>query len=83
MSRDVLKGPGLEAALCLGAVTFLFAALNGSQSGVLSGLEAFQWIAGGNLIRGVSILVFVTLGAAISGLNGALLGYVIVGALTR
>lgn len=82
MSRDVLKGPGLAGALCLGAITFFFAAVNGSQMGVLSGFEAFRWIATANLVRGIFILIFVTLGALVSGLNGALVGYVLVGAIT-
>lgn len=82
MSRDILNGPNLTGALCLGAVTFFFAALNGSQMGVLSGFEAFRWIAAGNLVRGISIFVFVTLGAVVDGLTGALVGYVAVGTAT-
>lgn len=82
MSRDVLHGPGLARALCLGAITFFFAAVNGSQTGVLSGFEAFRWVAGGNLVRGLSIFLFVTIGAAFWGLTGALAGYIAVGAIT-
>jgi O-antigen/teichoic acid export membrane protein len=59
-----------------------FAALNGSQVGALSGLEAFHRVAWGNLFRGIWIIVLVTTGAAFGGLMGALLGYVAVGAAT-
>ncbi|MBV9036551.1 MAG: oligosaccharide flippase family protein [Acidobacteriaceae bacterium] len=82
LSRDVLHGRGVERALTLGAVSMLFAAINGSQMGALSGFEAFRSLAIGNFARGVSVLVFVTMGAAFWGLNGALVGYIIVSALT-
>ena len=45
-----------------------------------SGLEAFNWVALGNLVRGSSIIVFVTAGAALGGVSGALFGYIAVGA---
>jgi O-antigen/teichoic acid export membrane protein len=80
MSRTVLGAPELAGALCLGAAAMFFAALNGSQMGALSGLEAFNQIAFANLVRGIGIIVFVTGGAVIAGLTGALSGYVAAGA---
>ena len=82
LSSDVLKAPGLSVPLMLGAAAMFFAAVNGSQIGSLTGFESFNRIAVGNLIRGVATLVFVTAGAALGGLKGALAGYVAVGAVT-
>lgn len=82
LSRDVLRRGGVESALALGAFLMLFAAVNGSQMGVLSGFEAFRSLATGNFARGMSILIAVTAGAAFWGLAGALVGYIIVGAST-
>jgi O-antigen/teichoic acid export membrane protein len=59
-----------------------FGAVNGSQTGALSGFESFNKIALGNLIRGSTTLLFVTAGAALGGLTGALVGYVAVGGAT-
>lgn len=82
LSRGILGDAGLAGALSLGAAVMFFAALNGSQVGALSGLEAFNWVALGNLVRGCSIIVFVTAGAAWDGVAGALLGYIAVGMAT-
>jgi O-antigen/teichoic acid export membrane protein len=82
LSRTILDAAGLSTALSLGAVAMFFAALNGSQVGALSGLEAFQRVALGNLVRGTGLILFVTAGALQSGINGALLGYIAAGAAT-
>jgi O-antigen/teichoic acid export membrane protein len=82
LSRAVLGASGLSRALRLGAAAMFFAALNGSQIGALSGLEAFRRLASGNLFRGAGIILLVAAGAAFGGLTGALLGYVAVGAAT-
>jgi O-antigen/teichoic acid export membrane protein len=82
LSRSVLGAFDLVGALRLAAAVLFFASVNASQTGILSGLEAFDVIALGNLLRGVSILVLVTAGAALRGVTGALLGYIVVGALT-
>jgi O-antigen/teichoic acid export membrane protein len=81
ISRDVLKASGLSGALMLGAVAMFSAAVNGSQTGALSGFEAFDRIALGNLIRGTAILILMTAGAAVWGLTGALMGYAAAGAV--
>jgi O-antigen/teichoic acid export membrane protein len=82
LSRDVLGTSGLARALSLGAVVMFFGALNGSQIGVLNGLEAFDQTAIGNLVRGIGVIVFVTSGAALGGVAGALWGHVGVGMMT-
>ena len=80
ISRDVLGSAGLARGLSLGALAMFFAALNGSQVGALSGVEAFNWVAYGNLVRGVGTILIVTAGALFAGLSGALTGYIAVGA---
>lgn len=82
LSRTVLGAPTLAVPLGLGAIAMFFAALNGSQTGSLSGLEAFSSIAFGNLARGLGTLLAVSAAALLAGVNGALLGYVLVGAGT-
>lgn len=82
LSHDVLKASSLSRPLMLGAAAMFFAAVNGSQIGALGGFESFNRIALGNLIRGGTTLLFVTAGAALLGLTGALIGYVAVGAAT-
>ena len=80
LSQNVFHAPRLGGALALSAAILFFGALNGAQVGTLSGLEAFHLIALGNFIRGTCIAVFVTLGAALKGLEGVLGAYIIVGA---
>ena len=82
ISHHLLNAPELSTPLVMGAAAMFFAAMNGSQTGTLSGFEAFAQIAMGNLIRGISILLLVMTGAWFRGLSGALLGYVAVGAVT-
>jgi O-antigen/teichoic acid export membrane protein len=82
LSRVVLKASGLSSALILGGVVMFFGALNGSQIGALSGFESFKQIALGSLIRGIGTFLFVTFGALLGGIAGALLGYIATGAAT-
>src|SRR5207247_2953417 len=82
LSRRILGSSGVSTALSLGPLVMLFGALTGSQIGSLSGLEAFNQVAFGNLVRGIATIVFVTIGAALGGVVGALWGYIAVGAVT-
>jgi O-antigen/teichoic acid export membrane protein len=82
LSRSILDAPGLGLALSLGAAVMFFGALNGSQTGALSGLESFRRIASGNLVKGIATILFVIAGAKMAGIEGALAGYVVVGVVT-
>src|SRR5205807_3908893 len=53
-----------------------------AQTGILGGLEAFRKIAIGNVVRGASVVLLATAGAALLGLHGALLGYLSAGLVT-
>jgi O-antigen/teichoic acid export membrane protein len=54
----------------------MFGAMNGAQTGALTGLEAFQAIARVNLWTGISTLILVTGGTWLGELRGALWGLV-------
>lgn len=82
LSRQVLGKATLAEPLSLGAVAMLFAALNGSQVGTLSGFEAFRQVAIGNLIRGIGLMILMPLGAIYGGLNGVFFGYAAAAAIT-
>jgi len=82
LSGEILHAPRLSSALNLAGLVMFFAALNGSQIGTLSGLEAFKKIAMGNLVRGSGIILFVIVGAALGGVTGALWGHVAAGIMT-
>ena len=82
LSREVLHASRLSSALSLAGLVRFFAALNGSQIGTLSGLEAFKTVALGNLVRGIGIILFVIVGAVLGGVAGALLGHVAAGAVS-
>jgi O-antigen/teichoic acid export membrane protein len=82
LSLEILHASGLSRALSLAGAVMFFAAVNGSQVGTLSGLEAFHKVAFGNLVRGTGMILFVTIGAALGGMTGALIGHVAAGAMT-
>ena len=82
LSAEVLHAPRLAVGVAIAGAVLLFAAINASQTGILGGLEAFRTIAMGNVVRGASILLLVSAGAALLGLHGALLGYVCAGLAT-
>lgn len=82
LSSQVLHAPRLAAGVGIAGAILLFAAINASQTGILSGFEAFRAIAIGNVVRGAGILPLATAGAALFGLHGALLGYVSAGLAT-
>jgi O-antigen/teichoic acid export membrane protein len=82
LSTAVLRAPGLARGVALAGGILLFSTINASQVGILGGLEDFRSIAIGNVIRGVGVALLASAGAALLGLNGALLGYLIAGLAT-
>jgi O-antigen/teichoic acid export membrane protein len=74
LSASVLKAPHLEIALIAGAGFLFFSAINGYQTGALSGLEAYGGLSKAGVLSGVVAVSAVSLGAWIYGLNGALIG---------
>ena len=74
LSRTALSAPHLADALRIGATLLFFNAVNGAQTGALSGFEAFREIAGLNLIRGAITFPLVVGGVWLADLNGAVAG---------
>jgi O-antigen/teichoic acid export membrane protein len=74
-----LGAPSLTGALRLGALAMFFVAVNGSQTGILSGFEAFRQIATANFVRSVVTIPAVLAGVIWAGIDGAVGGYALVG----
>jgi O-antigen/teichoic acid export membrane protein len=77
LASATLGAPHLAGELRLGALMMALASVNGSQTGVLTGLESFRAIAVANAIRGVATFALVTAGVVLRGVAGAVLGYAV------
>jgi len=72
LAEHTINAPHLTGALRIGALILLINALNGAQTGALSGLEAFKTIAGVNLFVGLISFPILVAGAYFGGLSGAI-----------
>lgn len=77
LAANTLAAPHLAELLQIGALLLLFNALNGTQTGALSGLEAFKTIAIVNLWSGLSRFPLMVGGAYLAGVIGAVWGLVV------
>jgi len=77
LAASVLKAPHLVWELRISCGLLCFNALLGSQTGTLTGFEAFKSVAKVSLIRGLLIFPLVAGGAYWGGVRGALTGQVI------
>ena len=68
---EQINAPHLAGLLRIGAVILFISALNGAQTGALSGFEAFKTIAHVNLFVGITSLPILVCGAYFGGLRGA------------
>jgi O-antigen/teichoic acid export membrane protein len=71
LATHTINAPHLAGVLRIGALILYFSALNGAQTGALSGFEAFRAIAHVNLFAGVISFPLVVAGAWWGGLTGA------------
>lgn len=71
LAKHTLGAPSLAGQLAIGSGLIMFGAMNGAQTGALTGLEAFQSIARVNLWTGISTLILVMGGTWYGGLRGA------------
>lgn len=71
LAASTLNAPHLSAELRIAAGMLFLNALNGTQTGVLAGLEAFRAIARVNLIRGVLTFPLAVAGVLLWNLRGA------------
>lgn len=74
LAEAILKASHLKYALMIGSGFLFFSAINGFQTGALSGLEAFSSLAKAGIISGIVAVVAISLGAWWGGLNGTLTG---------
>jgi O-antigen/teichoic acid export membrane protein len=77
LSVNSLAAPKLAGPLALAAGMLFFGAVNGAQTGALSGFEAFRTIARVNLLSGLLSFPLVVIGVWRWGLNGAVAGLVL------
>jgi len=76
LAQHTLAAPQLIPELQSGSLLLLFGVINGVQTGILSGFEAFKSIARINLICGVANFPIMVGGAYFAGLPGAVWGLV-------
>lgn len=71
LAEHTINAPHLAGILRVGALILFINALNGAQTGVLSGFEAFKTIAHVNLFVGLLSFPILVCGAYFGGLTGA------------
>lgn len=76
LARHTLAAPQLALELETGSLLLLFGVINGVQTGILSGFEAFKRIARINLICGLANFPLLVCGAYFGGLMGIVCGLV-------
>lgn len=76
LARHTLAAPQLTPELESGSLLLLFGVINGVQTGILSGFEAFKSIARINLFCGLASFPIMVGGAYFGGLPGAVWGLV-------
>jgi O-antigen/teichoic acid export membrane protein len=77
LTKRVMAAPQLAVPLALAAGMLFFSAMNGAQTGALSGFEAFRTIARVNLFAGLTSFPLIVIGVRLLGLKGAVCGLVI------
>jgi len=77
LAVTVIHAPQLLGALRVAALLLVISALNGTQIGILQGLEAYRLLAFGSLLQGATALICLVGGSSIYGLDGAIGGLLI------
>jgi O-antigen/teichoic acid export membrane protein len=82
LAAKTLNAPALSAELRIASVLLFFTALNGAQTGALSGFEAFRDIARINLVRGLVTFPVTVAAVLLWRLPGAIWALAITAAVT-
>lgn len=77
LAARTLNAPHLAGVLRIASLILFISALNGAQTGALSGFEAFKLIAGVNLLVGLVSFPVLLAGAWLGGLRGVVWALVI------
>jgi O-antigen/teichoic acid export membrane protein len=77
LSETTINAPHLDGTLRIGSLVLFISALNGAQTGTLSGFEAFRTIARINLVVGLFSFPLLVAGAYLGNLKGAVWALVI------
>ena len=77
LAASTLGASEFVVELRLGCLLLLFNAINGVQTGALSGFEAFRRVAWTSAIRGILNFLFLFGGVYFGGLRGAVIGLVL------
>ena len=81
LASHTLASPRVATPLAIGSGLLFFGELNGVQSGILSGLEAFVAIAGASLWAGLCSFPIIVIATYVWGLKGAVSGLVLSAAI--
>lgn len=74
LAGGMLQAPHLSTSFLLGAGFLFFSAVNGYQTGTLSGMEAYGCLAKAGILSGIVAITAIPVGALLGGLNGTLIG---------
>jgi len=82
IASKALAAPEIEPLLKISSALLFFSALSGTQTGILTGFEAFRAIAKINLITGIISAILMPVGALYAGLEGVVWAMTIAAILT-
>ncbi len=74
LAKGMLNAPHLSHYIIIGSGFLFFSAINGYQTGVLSGLEAFNGLAKAGVTSGLGNILIITICTNMAGFEGSILG---------